>query len=329
MNLFESVASGLASIWSHKTRSSLTLVGIVVGVASVVSMFSFVNGITTRIREDFEQIGFDNTFFVGNMNPMNPDGRANLKASKGLMLHEIDILEAEVPEIRGITPVVTYYGVLRAESEAIRGEVFGISPAGFTLFELNLGEGRYLTDIDVANHARVCVLGELIKQDLFGDANAIGDHVFIGNVYFEVVGVLGMKEFSAMFGNSGQEEEHRRVYTPSTTMTHYIAGTKQIDVFAVKLYEDSDIADAYDSIHAVLLREHRGVEDFQIDNVAEQLAQAEVQIEEMSAQWTMILGSIATISLLVGGIGLLSVLIISVNERLREIGIRKAVGAEN
>ena len=106
MNLLESVASGLASIWSHKLRSSLTLVGIVVGVASVIAMFSFVGGIVTRVREDFEQIGFDNTFFVGNMDPMNPEGRASLKVSKGLMLHEMDVLEAEVPEIRGITPVV-------------------------------------------------------------------------------------------------------------------------------------------------------------------------------------------------------------------------------
>ena len=330
MNFLESVASGLASIWSNKMRSALTLVGIVVGVAAVISMFSFVGGIVNRVREDFEQIGFDNTFFVGNMDPMNPEELASLKVSKGLMLHEMDILEAEVPEIRGITPVVAHYGVVRGASEALHGEVFGITPDGFVLFELNLGPGRYISDLDVTNHARICVLGELIKNDLFGeDVDAVGRHILIENVRFEVVGVLAMKSFSAMFGNSGQEQEHRRIYAPTTTMTHYIAGTKRIDTFAVKLYEGADITEAYDSIHATLLREHRGVEDFQIENVAEQLAQAEQQMEQMSAQWTMILGSIATVSLLVGGIGLLSVLIISVNERLREIGIRKAVGAED
>jgi len=330
VNLLESVASGLASIWSNKLRSALTLVGIIVGVASVIAMFSFVGGIASRVREDFEKIGFDNTFFVGNMDAMNPEGRASLKASKGLMLHEIDILEAEVPEIRGITPVVAHYGVLRGGNEALHGEVFGITPDGFILFELNLGPGRYISDLDVENHARVCVLGELIKNDLFGEeADAIGRHVLIEDVSFEVVGVLAMKDFSQMFGNSGQEQEHRRIYTPTTTMTYYIAGTKRIDTFAVKLYEDSDISAAYDHIHETLIREHRGIEDFQIENIAEQLAEAKMQMETMSAQWSMILGSIATVSLLVGGIGLLSVLIISVNERLREIGIRKAVGAED
>ncbi len=330
MNLLESITSGLASIWSHKMRSALTLVGIVVGVASVVSMFSFVGGITARVREDFEKIGFDNTFFVGNMDPVNPEGRASLKASKGLMLHEMEILEAEVPEIRGITPVVAQYGVVRGGSEAVRCETFGITPDGFTLFELELGEGRYISDLDVENHALVCVLGELIRDDLFGEgADALGEHVLIGDVSFEVVGVLGMKDFSQMFGNSGQEQEHRRIYAPTTTMSYYVAGTKRIDTFAVKLYKGADITAAYDHIHATLLREHRGIEDFQIENVAEQLAQAEQQMEDMSAQWNMILGSIASVSLLVGGIGLLSVLIISVNERLREIGIRKAVGAED
>ena len=330
MNFLESVTSGLASIRSHKTRSALTLFGIIVGVASVIAMFSFVGGITTRIREDFDKIGFDNTFFVSNMDPHNPEGRAALKTSKGLMLHEMDILEAVVPEIRGITPVVAHYGVLRGASEAIRGEVFGITPDGFTLFELELGSGRYISDVDVENHARVCVLGELIRNDLFGeDTDAVGRHVLIENVSFEVVGVLAMKEFSPMFGNSGQEQEHRRIYSPTTTMSHYVAGTKRIDTFAVKLYKGSDITSAYDAIHATLLREHRGVEDFQIENVAEQLAQAEQQMDQMSSQWNMILGSIATVSLLVGGIGLLSVLIISVNERLREIGVRKAVGAED
>jgi putative ABC transport system permease protein len=327
MSVVESIGSGLSSIRSHKMRSGLTLVGIVVGVAAIVSMFSFVGGISARIMEDFEKLGFADTFFVGSMNPLNPDNLARLKASKGLTFHDTEVLKAEVPEIRGITPVVSYYGVIRAGSEARRGPTFGVTPDGFTLFELDRGAGRLLSDLDVENHARVCVLGQIIKEDLFGDANAVGRDILVGDVKLRVVGVLKMKEFSPMFGRSGQEEEHRRVYVPITTVIHYLAGSKAIDTFAVKLHKDSDISVGYDRIHETLMREHRQVEDFQIENVAEQIAEARQRVGEITAQWNMILGSIATVSLLVGGIGLLSVLIISVNERLREIGIRKAVGA--
>jgi len=329
VNVFESIGSGLASIWSHKLRSALTLFGIVVGVAAVISMFSFVDGIVGRIREDFDKLGFDNTFFVSNMAPMNPEGRATLKASKGLTFEDTEVLRAEVPSIRGITPIISRYMVLRAGSEARHGPVFGATPDGFTLFELELGAGRYLSNLDVEDANRVCVLGEVIKEDLFGDRDAVGESVLVGDVRLEVVGVLSMKELSPMLGRTGQEQEHRRVYVPITTMIHYVAGTRSIDMFGVKLRKGSDIAAAYDRISEVLLRQHRRIEDFQIENVAEQMAQGEAQMEQVSSQWKAIMGSIATVSLLVGGIGLLSVLIISVNERLREIGIRKAVGAED
>lgn len=329
MNVIESITSGLASIWNHKLRSALTLFGIVVGVAAVISMFSFVGGISNRIMEDFEQIGFDNTFFVGARQPHNPDNLARLKSSKGLRFSDTEVLRREVPEIRGITPVVAEYLVIRGPLDPRHSEIFGITPDGFTLFELNLGEGRYLADADVDNHARVCVLGQIIKEQVFGEANAVGEDILIGDVSFRVVGVLAMKEFSAMMGQTGQEQEHRRIYMPITSSIHYLRGSKRLDTFAVKLRKGSDISAAYDKLHSALLREHRNIEDFQIENVAAELAQASERVADITRQWFLILGAIATVSLLVGGIGLFSVLLISVNERLREIGVRKAVGAED
>jgi putative ABC transport system permease protein len=157
----------------------------------------------------------------------------------------------------------------------------------------------------------------------------VGEEMLIGNQRFTVVGVLRMKEFSRMFGGTGQEENHERIYIPITTGIHYFKGDKTIDYFAVRIRDGADIAAAYDEIHETLLREHRGVEDFHIENIAEQIAEAQSGVERITTTWNTILSSIATVSLLVGGIGLLSVLIISVNERLREIGIRKAVGAED
>ncbi len=329
MNILESIVGGLSSIWSHKLRSSLTLFGIVVGVASVVAMFSFVGGISDRIMEDFEQLGYDNVFFVGSRPPDNPDNLASLRISKGLTLEDTEVLRREVPEIEWLTPAVNSYVVGRAGSEARRFSAFGATPDGFPLLKLDIGEGRPLTWTDVENHTRVVVLGQLIKEDLFGDANAIGEDVLLDGQSFRVVGVLRMKDFSQMFGNSGQEENHERVYIPVTTSMHYMTGSKHIDYLAIRIRDGADIGAAYDRIHETLLKEHRQVEDFQIENVAAQIAEAIQGVEEIVRTWNTILSSIATVALLVGGIGLLSVLIISVNERLREIGVRKAVGAED
>ncbi|MFH1689653.1 MAG: ABC transporter permease [Candidatus Eisenbacteria bacterium] len=329
MNVLESIGGGLASIWSHKLRSALTLFGIVVGVASVIAMFSFVGGISTRIMEDFEQLGYDNVFFVGSRPPDNPDDLASLRVSKGLTLEDTEVLRREVPEIEWISPAVDSRVVGRAGSEARHFEVYGATPDGFQILKLEIGEGREFTWMDVENHTRVVVLGQVIKEDLFGEANAVGEDMLIGRHRFRVVGVLRMKEFSQMFGNDGQNEDQERVYIPVTTSMHYLTGSKNIDYFAIRIREGSDIGAAYDKIHTTLVREHRQVEDFQIQNVAEQIAEAIAGVEQITSTWNMILSSIATVSLLVGGIGLLSVLIISVNERLREIGIRKAVGAED
>ncbi len=329
MNVLESIASGLASIWSHKLRSALTLFGIVVGAAAVVAMFSFVGGISTRIMEDFDRLGFDNVLFVANMNPHNPDGLASLKASKGLTLRDTEVLRKEVPEILYLCPTVSSHITGRAGSEARRAEVFAVTPDGFPLLKMQRGQGRLLTWPDVDSHARVCVLGELVKEDFYGDANPVGEDILLGQEKFRIVGVLGMKEFSPMFGNSGQKEYHERIYIPITTGIHYFAGKKGIDYFALRLRDGTDIAASYENIHRVLLREHRQIEDFQIENIAQQIAEAIEGVEEITKTWNIILSSIATVSLLVGGIGLFSVLIISVNERLREIGVRKAVGAED
>jgi ABC-type antimicrobial peptide transport system permease subunit len=329
LNVIESMASGLSSIWTHKLRSALTLFGIVVGVASIVAMFSLVGGIADRIWEDFDKLGYDNVLFVANTRAFNPEGYARLKASKGLSFEDTEVLRAEVPEILYLTPTIARNVIARAGNEARHINVFAATPDGFPLLKLELGHGRTFTWTDVDNHARVCVLGELVKDSLFGDANAVGETVLLGDERFTVVGVLQMKEFSELFGGSGQEENHERIYIPVTTGMHYLAGTRLIDYFAVRLRDGSDIAAGYEKIHRTLLREHRQIEDFRIENVAEQIAEAMQGVERIVATWNTILGSIATVALLVGGIGLLSVLIISVNERLREIGIRKAVGAED
>jgi ABC-type antimicrobial peptide transport system permease subunit len=329
MNLFESIAGGLSAIRTHTLRSALTLVGIVVGVASVVAMFSLVSGVKTRVLEDFARVGFDNVFFIANMRAHNPDRLARLNASEGLTFEDTEVLRRDVPEIQYLCPTTESELIVRAGSEARRSTVFGITPDGFPLLRFEKGAGREVTWGDVDAHAHVCVLGEIIKGKLFAGKEAVGETVLLGDEKFTVVGVLRMKEFSPMFGRSGQEEYHEKIYVPITTAMHYMTGSRRLDYFALRLRDGTDISAAYEKIRGILLREHRQIEDFQIENVAQNIAEAIAGVNRVTRTWSMILGSIATVSLLVGGIGLFSVLLISVNERIREIGIRKAVGAEN
>jgi putative ABC transport system permease protein len=329
MNPWESVLSGLSSIRTHTARSVLTLVGIIVGVASVVAMFSFISGVKARVLADFARAGFDNVFFVANSRPFNPDRLARLKASEGLSLRDIDVLRREVPEIQYLCPTTESNLVVRAGQEARRAIIFGITPDGFPLLRFEFDRGRQVTWKDVEEQAHICVLGEIIKDKLFGKANAVGETVLLGEEKFTVVGVLRMKEFSPMFGRSGQEQYHERIYVPITTAEHYLTGSDHIDYFALRLRDGTDISAAYDKVHTLLLRQHRMIEDFQIENVAQNIAQAVEAVDRIARTWSMILGSIATVSLLVGGIGLLSILLISVHERIKEIGIRKAVGADD
>jgi putative ABC transport system permease protein len=329
VNPIESIASGLTSIRTHTLRSVLTLVGIIVGVASVVAMFSFVSGIKARVLEDFARVGFDNVFFIANMRAFNPDNLARLNASEGLTLRDTEVLRAEAPEIQYLCPTTETDLIVRAGNEARHAEVFGITPDGFPLLKFELGGGREIAWGDVDGHARVCVLGEIVKGKLFGDAQAVGATILLGEEKFTVVGELRMKEFSPMFGHSGQEQYHEQIYVPITTAQYYLTGSHRLNYFALRLKQGTDISAAYQKVHDILLREHRQIEDFQIENVAQNIAQAIEGVNRVTRTWSMILGAIATVSLVVGGIGLLSVLLISVNERIREIGIRKAVGAEN
>jgi ABC-type antimicrobial peptide transport system permease subunit len=329
VNLLASIAGGVASIRAHALRSVLTLVGIIVGVAAVVAMFSFVSGIRTRVLDDFARVGFDNVFFIANTPAYNPDRLARLMASDGLTLRDTEVLRREVPQIEYLCPTTETEVVIRAGNEARHGSIFGITPDGFPLLKFEMGGGRELTWGDVDGNARVCVLGQVIKETLFGDANPIGSSILLGDEKFTVVGVLQMKQFSQMFGHTGQEEYHEKVYIPVTTAMHYFTGSKQLSYFAVRLRDGTDIAAAYEKVHGILMREHRQIEDFHIENVAQEIAQAIQAVDRIARTWSMILSAIATISLLIGGIGLLSVLMISVNERVREIGIRKAVGAED
>jgi len=329
MNLIECIGSGLASIWTHKTRSVLTLVGIIVGVASVVAMFSFVSGIKARVLEDFARAGFDNVFFIANMRAYNPDNLARMKASEGLTLEDTEVLRRDVEEIEYLCPVASSDLVARAGNEARHCETFGVTPDGFPLLKFEIGRGREITWQDVESNAHVCVLGQRIKEKLFGDADPLGATVLLKDEKFTVVGALRMKQFSPMFGDADQDENHERIYVPITTAMHYLTGSRRLNYFALRLQDGTDISLAYEKVHRVLLREHRQIEDFQIENVAQNIAEAIEGVDRISRTWSLILGAIATVSLLVGGIGLLSVLMISVNERIREIGIRKAVGAED
>jgi len=322
--MVESLFDGLKSIRTHALRSFLTLTGIVFGVAAVVSMFSIVAGIQELVIGDFELMGLNESFSF-----RRQDVRSELardRSSKGLVYDDAGALSA-TPEVAHSTALVIQEKIGQGVLEPRRFPVFGIDSEYFAQRRMALTAGRRITPLDVANIHRVAVLGESAAEHLFGRQNPIGREFRLGTSRYTVVGVVRSLRFRLIPVDWSYME--RRVFVPVSTLMAGIGPTKAITFVQLTAASADKVGPTLRDAEARLLRRHRGVRDFEIENDAAETGSILELVRTMMGGWNMVLGLIAVISLLVGGIGLFSIMQIAVRERVREIGIRKAVGADD
>jgi putative ABC transport system permease protein len=326
-DVLELVTDAWREIRAHPMRSLLTLSGIVFGSASLVSMASLATGVKQMAYADLERIGFPRSFSIDDEGPPSDARTAAARRHPGLRLGDLEAL-------RRIPGVESVHGRNFGGEQLVAGprdrrniRVDGVDAGFLQLRNLRVVQGREMSAVEVMERSRVAVLGTGIVEDLFGSMNAVGRTIRIGDETFTVIGVVAPMEIG--FIPADFSFVTRRIYVPYSWLTRYQLGEGRVQSAMVTVRPDADFARVMQAGATLVRQRHGGVVDFDVENEAADVLDDFAMADGILGGWNGVMFAIAGVTLVVGGIGLFSVLLISVRERVREIGIRKALGADD
>ena len=330
MRFRDSLIIALKSLSSNKLRSALTMLGIIIGVAAVIGLMSIGRGVETSITSTLEGLGTNAIYVI----PSTPGatGFGGLTGSTPTL--SVDDAEAladpsRVRSVAAVAPVGSSYADVVAGNESVTTTITGSTPAYMGASGYSLASGQFISDRNVSHRDSVVVLGDKTATDLFGEDDPVGQRVKIKGRRFTVIGVLEAKG-GAMMGISQDElvlvpitTYHTRLFTQRTS-----SGEDAVQTIIVQVASAAAIDGAIRDIEDILRQRHRLAADDENDFSV--ISQEEIlsSVQQITGVMTLLLGAIAGISLLVGGIGIMNIMLVSVTERTREIGIRKAIGAK-
>ena len=313
MNPIETVKMAFKAIWGNKVRSFLTMLGVIIGVMSVTVLMAIGQGTTSSVTDSISSMGTNmisvtiqtRRFGFG----MNRSSRSS--SAKGtVILKAEDVLALKDNEyIQYVSPTVSGSLTVKAGSTNTTASIMGVYPDYANIVSTELASGRYIIDADVENRSAVCVIGPDLAEDLFGNTNVVGNTLHVNGRMFKIVGVLD--------GTSST------LVLPFTLAQRMLESTS-ITSFYVSATDATVVNAAQTAVERFLYKKYQDDSTYSIMNQEEMLA----AMEETAGTLSLMLGGIAGISLLVGGIGIMNIMLVSVTERTREIGIRKAIGAK-
>jgi putative ABC transport system permease protein len=315
MDWREQIADAARNLTANTLRSGLAMLGVIIGVAAVITMVSIVEGGRQRILEAIEQLG-TNLIFISPKELTADEQREFSGRSKGLVYADAEAVAAQIPEVAHVAPMISIPAKLHNGDREFTGTVTGTSPAYETVRNFRPATGRFLSQEDMDQWRRVVALGRDVARKLFGDTDPRGREVKIADERFIVIGV--MEEKGSLHGQNYDEMS----FIPATTAMRRFQGTAKLSYLLVQVAERQEMHRALDSITRLISARHDGVTDFDTHSQEEFL----VAIDRTVWTFRIMLGGIAAVSLLVGGIGIMNIMLVTVTERTREIGLRKAVG---
>lgn len=364
---FHDIEIALESILDNKLKSSLTALGIIFGTAAVISMLAIGNGAKQEILEQMKMVGVNNIVITpivdatedGEESSGSENGsKEKKKFSPGLTLEDVQAIKEVVPSVKRITPEVVANSFVVQNGKRVPAKVVGVSNDYFELYNVTLEKGTVFNDYQVENGIPVCVIGANISAKIFSDVDPINQYLKFGHVWLKVIGVLEKSNISLSASeNAGVNLVNDNVFIPVQTMllryknralvnSRKLSGGSffgggfffsfsnsqektssnynQLDKIVVQVEETEQLTPTTEILSRMLLRRHQEVKDYEI-TVPELLLKQQQRTKDI---FNIVLGAIASISLIVGGIGIMNIMYATVMERIKEIGIRLALGAK-
>jgi len=323
MNFFVNLGHGLIEIWAHKFRSLLSMICVALGVASLVIVSGFIQGMFDGWKVAMSSAGGLEKIWVDDK-PLPPRQRHLQGVSRGKTLEDAEAIESLSRYAVAVSPEIEDRNArLTHGDRSTRTRVEGVRQAILEINDYEVERGRFFSDLDQERARRVVVLGSEPLEELFGDStDALGATIKINEEPFEIIGLLPHYELNR-YGWNMLRRKNQKAFVPVTTMQRLFTGNDQISNLNIKVGNIADLPQLIDETRNILLQTHRGLEDFEIRTMEERYE----RYETTRNSWFTAGAAIAIVSLVVGGIGIMNLMLATIQERIREIGIRKAVGA--